>query len=313
MRSIVARFGFVVLIGVALTGAALLMAGGVGEPIAVAAMSLMGAIVIGVGERVLPHSESWKQDHGDTRHDLFHMTLSMVLAPEAIKLAAIGALTGLSVWLTEAVGSPLWPDWPLWASLPLALVVAEFGGYWAHRWDARESVALVAPRAAPFGPSALLAERRSVPRARRRRSPTSPRCPCSSSWDAPADVIALVLVFTAIHGMYQHANLPVKIGPLNWVFSMTELHRWHHSRDISESNSNYGANLIIWDIVFGTRRLPGARAPTGERRRCARERGVPGYVGGADDVPVPGSSATLGRPCGRRWTGAGQPRRIIAC
>lgn len=33
-------------------------------------------------------------------------------------------------------------------------------------------------------------------------------------------------------------------------FSAAELHRWHHSSIISQSNSTYGNNLIIWDTVF---------------------------------------------------------------
>jgi sterol desaturase/sphingolipid hydroxylase (fatty acid hydroxylase superfamily) len=42
---------------------------------------------------------------------------------------------------------------------------------------------------------------------------------------------------------------------------MAELHRWHHSRTERESNTNYGSNLILWDIVFGTRFLPADREP----------------------------------------------------
>ena len=58
-----------------------------------------------------------------------------------------------------------------------------------------------------------------------------------------------------------HSNLPVRIGPLNWIFSMTELHRWHHSKPMHESNHNYGGNLIVWDILFGTRWVPDDRDP----------------------------------------------------
>ncbi len=78
---------------------------------------------------------------------------------------------------------------------------------------------------------------------------------------ASVEVLALVNVFSAVHGAYQHANVPVRIGPLNWVFSMSELHRWHHSRRIEEANHNYGGNLILWDIVFGTRYFPSDREP----------------------------------------------------
>ncbi len=33
---------------------------------------------------------------------------------------------------------------------------------------------------------------------------------------------------------------------------MAELHRWHHSLKLAEANTNYGNNIIFWDIVFGT-------------------------------------------------------------
>ena len=56
----------------------------------------------------------------------------------------------------------------------------------------------------------------------------------------------------AVHGMFQHANIDVRLGPLNWIFSMAELHRWHHSKDLQEANNNYGNNILFWDIVFGT-------------------------------------------------------------
>jgi sterol desaturase/sphingolipid hydroxylase (fatty acid hydroxylase superfamily) len=45
---------------------------------------------------------------------------------------------------------------------------------------------------------------------------------------------------------------------------MAELHRWHHSQLVCESNTNYGQNLVLWDIVFGTRFLPADREPPKE-------------------------------------------------
>jgi sterol desaturase/sphingolipid hydroxylase (fatty acid hydroxylase superfamily) len=55
--------------------------------------------------------------------------------------------------------------------------------------------------------------------------------------------------------------MPIRLGPLNWIFSMAQLHRWHHSRRVAESNTNYGQNLIVWDVVFGTRFLPKDHEP----------------------------------------------------
>jgi sterol desaturase/sphingolipid hydroxylase (fatty acid hydroxylase superfamily) len=64
-----------------------------------------------------------------------------------------------------------------------------------------------------------------------------------------------------VHGFFQHANIDLRLGPLNYFFSMAELHRWHHSRDIREANQNYGSNCIVWDLVFGTFYWPRDRRP----------------------------------------------------
>ena len=42
---------------------------------------------------------------------------------------------------------------------------------------------------------------------------------------------------------------------------MAELHRWHHSKVPSESNTNYGQTISVWDVVFRTRFLPTDREP----------------------------------------------------
>ena len=60
-------------------------------------------------------------------------------------------------------------------------------------------------------------------------------------------------------GFYQHSNCSVRLGPLNYVVSGPELHRWHHSRIPQESDTNFGNNLIIWDLQFRTRFLPKRR------------------------------------------------------
>ena len=69
-------------------------------------------------------------------------------------------------------------------------------------------------------------------------------------------VVMLYFVFYAINGFFQHSNVDAKYGVLNYVVSGAELHRWHHSKLIEESNRNYGNNLIVWDLVFGSWFLP---------------------------------------------------------
>ena len=73
------------------------------------------------------------------------------------------------------------------------------------------------------------------------------------------EVLAAYFVFYAVNGFFQHSNCDVRLGPLNYIVSGPELHRWHHSEFAEESDTNFGNNLIIWDLLFGSRFLPANR------------------------------------------------------
>jgi sterol desaturase/sphingolipid hydroxylase (fatty acid hydroxylase superfamily) len=224
---------------------------------------VLGAIGILILERIHPQHGAWNISHNDEKTDALHLLVSMVVVPEALRISLLLLLVGVAVWLSELVAFIAWPtQWPLALQLALAMVIAEFGSYWAHRlmhqnqWLWRlHATHHSAPRlywlnAARFHPldTTLQYIGHVIP---------------LLLMGCTEEVLALFTVFTAVHGMFQHANIRMRLGPFNWVFSMAELHRWHHSTSIEEGNSNYGANLILWDIVFGTRYLPSDRtAPT---------------------------------------------------
>ena len=55
--------------------------------------------------------------------------------------------------------------------------------------------------------------------------------------------------------LFSHSNiaLPVKIDHFFKKLIVTpDMHRIHHSVEVSETNSNYGFNLSTWDRVLGT-------------------------------------------------------------
>ena len=70
------------------------------------------------------------------------------------------------------------------------------------------------------------------------------------------EVLAMYFVFYAANGYFQHSNVYLKMGFLNYIISSAELHRWHHSVLIHQANRNYGNNIIIWDLLFGTYFFP---------------------------------------------------------
>jgi sterol desaturase/sphingolipid hydroxylase (fatty acid hydroxylase superfamily) len=73
---------------------------------------------------------------------------------------------------------------------------------------------------------------------------------------AGPDVMVMTGLIIGGMNMFAHANIDLRGGPLTWIFSLPELHRWHHSRDARVANHNYGDVLIVFDVLFGTRLLP---------------------------------------------------------
>jgi sterol desaturase/sphingolipid hydroxylase (fatty acid hydroxylase superfamily) len=226
------------------------------------ATSLTAAVVIALMllERVHPYQELWLRSHGDIKTDLAHNLVNFWI-PEVYTVVFVGGLTVAAAWLSGVLGAPLWPSrWPLVAQLLLALVVGELGTYWIHRLM-HENAFLwrfhaahhSAPRlywlnAGRFHPIDLFVQQFLA---------LTPLVVMG----AGTGIIALHTLFTAAHGLFQHCNVNIRLGPLNWFFSMAELHRWHHSKRLEEANANYGANIIWWDIVFGSRFLPRDRKP----------------------------------------------------
>ena len=73
-----------------------------------------------------------------------------------------------------------------------------------------------------------------------------------ASWVLPA-----ALSVGAIFDAFQHANLtwntqhPVARA-WNILFNHPHFHAWHHTRDGSLCDGNYGNTLVIWDRMFGS-------------------------------------------------------------
>lgn len=202
-------------------------------------------------ERYMPHEKEWEKADGQTFASILH-TLSSKGSVQA--LLVFGGVIGLAHFITPASepGFGIWPrDWPMWAQVVLGLVVAEFGLFWAHwaghrieffwnfhaihhsvtkLWfvntgrfhfiDSVVSIVLALVLILPLG--------------------------------APMEIVQWLSAITAFIGMLTHCNVEMRFGPISWVFNTPELHRWHHSKDLSEGNKNYGENVMIWDHLFGT-------------------------------------------------------------
>ena len=235
----------------ALGGAGLAMQAGA-PPMALIAPFFVASILwVALLERWLPYRPEWNQPRGDLRTDFAYLlSTSAVIGGMRGLVATVGVL--VASLISRHTSLALWPhDWPLIAQLPLAWALVELFAYWPHRWlhqvpwlwrlhathhSAQRLYWLNATRAHPlehvfrssFGllPLAVVG--------------------------AGPELLALSVLSDAVIGLFQHANIDIRLGPLDYVFSAAPVHRWHHSRVRAEADTNFGDSFIFWDLVFGT-------------------------------------------------------------
>ena len=219
----------------------------------------IGAAAITLLERYLPHRGEWQPNGEEVKHDLIFMVLVQMLLPKGLTfLAAVMALNWLQARGLFLPG--LWPHGlPPVAQAALMILFADFLRYWLHRASHEWSQWLWRFHAVHHSPQKL----NWVNVGRFHPIEKSLQFLCDAApfilLGVSAEVLALYFVFYAVNGFFQHCNIELRLGLLNTVISGPELHRWHHSWEPRESNKNYGNNIIVWDLLFGSYFLPRER------------------------------------------------------
>ncbi len=67
--------------------------------------------------------------------------------------------------------------------------------------------------------------------------------------------VATVTVIGTIWSFFIHANVRIRLGPLEWLISTPLFHHWHHTND-ENRDRNFAAIFPIIDWIFGTSWLP---------------------------------------------------------
>lgn len=71
----------------------------------------------------------------------------------------------------------------------------------------------------------------------------------------PIVAVTAYAFLAALHSVFSHANIRIRPGldrVLRWVIVTPDMHRTHHSLDMREGNSNFGAIFPFWDRFFRT-------------------------------------------------------------
>ncbi len=246
-------YPFVLALGIALHY--LLLENKLGVYFATYLPVIVGAIMVTGLEWKYPYRHQWLADKREVVQDAIFMTLIQGVLPKLLAVAVVFALSQV-LHVHHLIVEGWWPThWPVPLQMLLMMVLADGLRYWLHRW-AHEWEPLWRFHAVHHSPHKLywlnVGRFHPVDKGLQVFLDTLPFL----FLGVGEDVLGLYVVCYAINGFFQHCNINVHLGMLNYLISGPELHRWHHSMVKKESNHNYGNNLIIWDRLFGTWYLP---------------------------------------------------------
>jgi ornithine lipid hydroxylase len=202
-----------------------------------------------------PNREAWRPTTREIRTDLIFMVVVQLALPPLLGfLFAYGLVEpARSLNLPTA---RIWPHhWPIWIQAVLMVLAVDFLRYWLHR-AAHETDWLWRLHSVHHSVEQLywLNTARFHPIEKSLQM-------CLDSlpfllMGVDATVLALYYLAYAANGFFQHCNIRLRYGFLNYIVGSAETHRWHHSREPREANANYGNTVIVWDLIFGTWFLP---------------------------------------------------------
>ena len=241
-----------VLAGVLVAVAA--VQGRVGRPVAAAAFGALVVFGTAIVEWRHPLEERWAM----TGRSFFHRDLPYLGVDLVVERVGEGVAAFVAVSLLPANGFGPLARIPLVAQVVVGLALFDLCWYGYHRRAHRDD-RLWRVHGAHHSPSQLYVFMHGV--------------------FHPFDVIVIRVVITvAVFGLcgispnavfiallvmtlqttLSHANIDLRVGPMNHVLIGSQTHRFHHSADHS---GNYSSVLTLWDLAFGTfvhhpRRVP---------------------------------------------------------
>jgi sterol desaturase/sphingolipid hydroxylase (fatty acid hydroxylase superfamily) len=228
--------------------------------------------------------------------DLFYWVFTPVVIKMITSLIIVvciyGAWTLLGWPITPEVMNGFGPiaAQPTWLQVLEVLVLADFIGYWMHRWfhvtklwrfhavhhSPKHLDWISAYRMHPFNDAV---------------SRVVQALPLLLLGFSPKVLIAYV-PFIVVFVVFLHTNIAWKFGPLKYVISSPTFHRWHHASEQNALDRNYATMFPVWDLLFGTFYLPDHQP----EKYGVKDDSVPeSFIGqmlhpfvwkGPDDVPV---------------------------
>jgi ornithine lipid hydroxylase len=218
-------------------------------------ITTVASLIIAIAmERYLPFRKSWNVSADEIGTDLTSATVLLGAVDPLLKYAApLLVVYFYSLLPILGLTQYAWSQAPFLLQLVAATLLIELGEYWSHRMH-HQHKKLWWLHAMHHSSERLYAMNNF------RFHPLNYFFNFSLGifpamlLGVPPEVLLAYLSISQPVLMLQHANINLRSGCLNTIFSTNELHRWHHSTADTEANNNYGHAFVFWDQVFGTYR-----------------------------------------------------------
>lgn len=225
---------------------------GVSDEATLRLAAFLGVLALLVAaERLIPWSQPRPLGWRRWLPNLGLVALGALLVRFGLPLAAVGA----AAWAeARGIGLMNWAGLPLWASLPLTVLLFDLAIYLQHRvfhavpalWRLHRvhhaDPELDASTGVRFHPLELWLS-------------MVIKVALAVALGAPPEGVVLFEVLLNAASLFSHAAiaLPPRLeAALARVIVTPGLHRIHHSEREHETNSHYGFCLSVWDRLFGT-------------------------------------------------------------
>ncbi|TXK62185.1 sterol desaturase family protein [Alkalisalibacterium limincola] len=196
---------------------------------------------------------------GDARPSRRQMhNAGLVIIDTALLRLAFPVLAVALAASLEASGTGLFNQlgWPLWISVPLAVLVLDLAIYWQHRlmhqipllWRMHRvhhsDLAMDVTTGVRFHPLEIALS-------------MGIKLGLITLLGAPALAVVIFEVVLSLGSLFTHTDiaLPRRLDhAMRRVLVTPSMHRIHHSTLREETDSNYGFHLSVWDRLFGSYR-----------------------------------------------------------
>jgi len=224
-----------------------------------------------------PLERIWRRHPVGVRRLALRTDLAYAVASPALQFVGLVAAFALGAaslaWLPGLALRPVVGLLPGWVRTTVGILLFDLLVYWTHRWS--HTIPLF------WRFHAIHHSTRHLDWVSGFRAH-----PLDGAFIAPAfafvlaagfdpEITGALAVLQFVVGIWAHLNVRWRLRKLRFLVLTPDFHHWHHANEPAAINTNFSTLLPVWDLLFGTFRMPDGPGP----QRYGVDEAVPSSIG----------------------------------